>query len=285
MSEEGRAGEARGWSWDPSLYAGSAAYYATGRFAYPDELARVLTTALDLDGSGRLLDVGCGPGSLTLLLAPYFTEAIGVDADRAMLTEAARQAAAQEIRHVRWRHLRAEELPADLPPVRVVTFAQSFHWMERERVASAVRTMLGVGGAVVHVSATTHEGIAPDVALPHPQPPRHAVAELVRHYVGPQRRAGRGVRTAIPSDREEDAAYRAAGLSGPQRLDVPGRVVERTPEEVVASVYSVSGSAPHLFGDRLAEFDAELRHLLREAAGRDGRFSEQTRPVGLDIWR
>ena len=284
-SDDGRTQETRGWTWDPSLYAGSAGYYAMGRVAYPAEVADVLVTALDLDGSGRLLDVGCGPGSLTLLLAPHFIEAIGVDADGAMLVEAARLAAAQQVHNVGWRHLRAEELPADLPPVRVVTFAQSFHWMERRRVASAVRTMLVPGGAVVHVSATTHEGISPDLVLPHPRPPRGAVAELVRHYLGPCRRAGQGVRRDVPSDGEEDAAYRAAGFSGPQRLDVPGRVVDRTPDQVAASVYSVSGSAPHLFGDRLAEFDAELRHLLIEAAGPDGRFSEQMRSTVLDIWR
>jgi cyclopropane fatty-acyl-phospholipid synthase-like methyltransferase len=37
---------------------------------YPDSLARAISGELSLDGSGRLLDVGCGPGSLTLLLAP-----------------------------------------------------------------------------------------------------------------------------------------------------------------------------------------------------------------------
>ena len=37
-----------------------------------------LTTALDLDGSGRLLDLGCGPGTVTLPLARLFDEAVGV---------------------------------------------------------------------------------------------------------------------------------------------------------------------------------------------------------------
>lgn len=64
-----------GWTWDPSLYAGSAAYYARGRVPYPPELATLLAAELGLDGSGRLLDVGCGPGSLTLLLAPLFAAA------------------------------------------------------------------------------------------------------------------------------------------------------------------------------------------------------------------
>jgi len=76
-----------GWQWDPSLYAGSAAYYVQGRVAYPQELVDALVAELGLDGSGWLLDVGCGPGSLTLLLAPWFERAVGLDADTEMLAE------------------------------------------------------------------------------------------------------------------------------------------------------------------------------------------------------
>lgn len=46
-----------------------------------------------------------------------------------MLIETARLAEERPVDNVNWRHLRAEELPTDLPPVLVVTFAQSFHWM------------------------------------------------------------------------------------------------------------------------------------------------------------
>jgi SAM-dependent methyltransferase len=246
---------------------------------YPAEVADVLVDALGLDGSGRLLDVGCGPGSLTLLLAPFFAEAIGVDADADMLVEAARLAAQTSVCNITWRHLRGEDLPADVPPVRVATFAQSFHWMDRERVAAAVRGLLVPGGAVVHVGATTHEGVRTDVELPYPQPPREAVGRLVQQYLGPARRAGQGVLVAGTAG-GEDAVYRAVGLTGPQRLEAPGRVVNRTADEVAASVYSLSGSAPHLFGDRLRQFDAELRRLLG-----DGPFSEQMRSVRLDVWR
>ena len=82
----------------------------------------------------------------------------------------------------------------------------------------------------------------------------------------------------------EDDVFRAAGFSGPSRIEVPGRVVERSVEEVASSVYSLSSSAPHLFGERLAEFDGELRALLTEASA-DGRFSEQMRSITLSIWR
>jgi SAM-dependent methyltransferase len=278
--------------WDPFLYAGSARYYTVGRVAYAAAVADALVCALQLDGSGRLLDVGCGPGSLTFLLAPYFAEAIGVDADADMLTEATQLAARAQVRNVNWRHLRSEELPADLPHVHVVSFAQSFPWMDRLRVAAAVRGMLVADGALVHVHATTHQWIDRDVdrgvMLPHPRPPREAIRRLVQRYLGPQRRAGHAVlQSAAPEDvrlQEESVIYRAARFSGPQRLEVPGWSVERTAEEIVASVYSLSSSAPHLFGDRLDPFDAELRQLLANASP-DGWFSEQMRSIALDIWR
>jgi SAM-dependent methyltransferase len=273
----------RSWSWDPSLYAGSAPYYARGRVPYPPQLAEQLVQALPLDGSGVLLDVGCGPGSLTLLLAPHVGRAVGVDADPDMLAEASRLAREQQVRNVSWRALRAEELPADLPRPRWVTFAQSFHWMDRPRVATAVRRMLLPDGAVVHVGATTHRGVDGDAPLPHPRPPHQQVQQLVQRYLGPQRRAGQGV---LPTGTAggEDEVYRAAGFTGPERLEVAGRVVERTAEQVAAAVYSLSSSAPHLFGDRLDAFDAELRELLA-GAGDDGRFAEQLRPITLSLWR
>jgi tRNA/tmRNA/rRNA uracil-C5-methylase (TrmA/RlmC/RlmD family) len=99
---------------DPWLFEGSARYYRQGRLPYPPALAAVLRDELGLDGTGRLFDVGCGPGSLTLLLAPLFEEAVGVDADPGMVAEAARQAALARVDNARWKTSHAEELPGDL---------------------------------------------------------------------------------------------------------------------------------------------------------------------------
>lgn len=227
--------------------------------------------------------MGCGRGSLTLLLAPHFEQAVGVDADADMLREASRLAKEKQVANVVWRHLRGEELPADLPPVRLVTFAQSFHWMDRPRVASKARGLVAPGGALVHLHATTHEGTDTGDEAQRPGAPRAAITELVQHYLGPRRRAGQGVLAAgTPSG--EDQVYRAAGFTGPQRREVPGRVVRRTADQVVSSVYSLSSSAPHLFGERLGEFDTELRRLLAQASA-EGFFWEQMRSITIDIWR
>ena len=268
-----------GWTWDPSLYEGSAGYYAAGRVAYPPGLVTALVEDLSLDGTGRLLDVGCGPGSLTLLLAPSVGQAVGVDADAEMLAEGARLARQRGVTNVSWRHLRAEQLPADLGPVRLVTLAQSFHWMDRPRVAAILRDLLEPGGALVHVSATTHEGENPD---DDDTPPWRAVDDLIAAYLGPRRRAGQGLRPPGPDD--EDEIYTAAGFDGPRPIVVPAWPVERGVEQILASVHSLSYAAPHLFGARLDAFDRDLRRLLRDRTG-TGVFRETMPPIRLDIWR
>jgi SAM-dependent methyltransferase len=270
------------WSWDETLYAGSAAYYLRGRFPYPQELADALRAELALDGTGRLLDVGCGPGPLTLLLAPLFEQAVGVDADAAMLEAARVEAKRRRVANAEFVELRAEELPAGLGRFRLVSFAQSFHWMDRRLVAGRVKMMLEPHGRWLHVWATTTHGVDDHESLPAPAPPHDRIGDLVRSYLGPVRRAGQGTLPEGTPAHEEEIMV-GAGYSGPTRLVIPGRVVERTEDEVVASVFSRSSGAPHLFGERLGQFDAELRALLRETAP-DGRFSERTRDIELVLW-
>src|SRR3954469_6029786 len=139
--------------WDPTLYQGSAAYYASGRLPYPPELASALREALSLDGTGRLLDAGCGPGPIALLLAPLFGEVVGVDPDPGMIAEARAGAVRLGVPNARWVRMTAESLPGGLGTFRAATLAQSFHWMDRAAVASVVHGMLEADGHWVHIGA------------------------------------------------------------------------------------------------------------------------------------
>ncbi len=273
-----------GWEWDETLYRGSAPFYARGRLPYAPGLADALRTALALDGRGRLLDVGCGPGILAILLAPRFDEVVGVDPDAGMLVEADRRAAEGGIGNTRWVQLRAEALPAGLGHFRVATFGQSFHWMERDRVATTILAMLEPGGAFVHVSDDKTPHKERDHPLPYPAPPHELIRALVRHFLGPVRRAGQGV---LPHGTPggEAAVLRRAGFAGPERLLLPaGHVLTRSTDDLVAEVFSRSDAAPHLFGDQLLTFEAALRDLLR-AASPSGCFAERAPATEVMIWR
>ena len=269
------------------MYAGSAAYYVRGRVPYPTALIDLLADELGLDGRCRLLDIGCGPGSLTLPLAARVEHAVGVDPDPGMLGEARRGATAAGIRNVTWLNSRAEDVPAAVGPFRAATMAQSFHWMDRSRVAARLHQLVEPGGALAHIHATTHQGIDGTTPLPHPRPPRREIDALIGRYLGDRRRAGRGHRpmdetTELDRQRAEAALFTAAGWSGPAHRVVPGRIVERGADDVVASVFSLSYAAPHLFGHRLAAFEQELRGLL-DRASPNGLFSEQLREIAVEI--
>jgi SAM-dependent methyltransferase len=260
------------WAWDETVFEGSAAYYRRGRKPYAPALADVLGKHLNLDGLGRLLDVGCGPGTVTLLFAHLFEKVIGLDPDTGMLAEAQRGAEEEHIANASWVQMRAEDLPGTLGTFRVISFAQSFHWMDRIRVATAVRKMLEADGAVVQVDLW-HTS-PPNKALPNgPNPPipEAAIDELRRRWLGPDRRAGQGFRNTSPDG--EDAVFQAVGFA-PEELVVVSddRILERSAADVVAWVLSTSSTAPHLFGDRLDDFIRDLRHLLFEVSP-EGRFS------------
>lgn len=278
-----------GWEWDRSLFKGAAVYYGRGRLPYAPGFADTLATALGLDGSGRLLDVGCGPGIVALALAPHFAEVVGVDPDKDMLAEAGRQAARRSVGNARWVAARAEELPAGLGEFRVAVFAQSFHWTDRDRVAATVLAMLEPGGAFVHMSELKDaDGQSlPPVAPPSPSPPLPPYAQigaLVRRHLGPVRRAGRGTLPGGTPGRE-DLVLARAGFEGFQRYVVEaGQVAERSADDVVAWVFSRSDSAPHLFGDGLADFERDLRALLRQVSS-DGRFAECIPATEIKTWR
>src|SRR5215212_11147567 len=76
--------------YDPTIYHGAAVHYRQGRPAYSPQLEAVVAGELGLNGSGRLLDGGCGPGIVTVRFAYLFEEAVGLDPDPAMLAEGRR---------------------------------------------------------------------------------------------------------------------------------------------------------------------------------------------------
>ena len=254
--------------YDPTIYLGSAAHYRYGRPAYSAELEAVLAQQAGLDGNGRLLDVGCGPGVLTVRLAHLFTQAVGLDPDADMLAEGRRAAEEKRVMNIRWVQGLAEDLPAVAPgPYRLVTFGQSFYWTDERHVAETVYDMLEPGGAlalIVHTVAGRPGPADPGV----PPIPHDEIKALVEKYLGSSRRAGQGTAPERTHRFEDVLARTRFGV--PQQFFVPGIPdLLRDSESVLSGYFSFSFAAPHLFGDRLDDFAGEVRALLakRSAEG------------------
>jgi SAM-dependent methyltransferase len=254
--------------YDPTIYLGSAAHYRYGRPAYSPDLEAVLTRETGLDGTGRLLDGGCGPGVLTIRLAHLFEQAVGLDPDADMLTEGRRAAEKNGVTNVRWVQGLAEDLPAVAPgPYKLVTFGSAFHWTDEQHVAETVYDLLAPGGALALIAHTvTGRPRPPDPGVP--PIPHDEIRALVAHYLGSTNRAGQGTAQERTHRFEDVLARTRFGV--PQQLFVPGIPdLLRDSESVLSGYLSFSWSAPHLFGDRLADFTGEVRALLasRSAEG------------------
>jgi 2-polyprenyl-3-methyl-5-hydroxy-6-metoxy-1,4-benzoquinol methylase len=132
-----------------NLFAGTAWHYARYRPGYPQAFVDDLIGQFHLDGTGRLLDLGCGTGQLTLPLAHHVAEAVGMDPEPELLAEAAGQAQAHSITNVTWARGSSTDLPGNLGHFRLVTMGRSFHWMDREQVLAVLDDMVDDGGVVL----------------------------------------------------------------------------------------------------------------------------------------
>src|SRR5947199_8304979 len=80
-------------------------------------------------------------------------------------------------------------------------------------------------------------------------------------YLGSTRRAGQGL-ASVRAHRFEDVLVRTR-FGAPRSIFVPGIPdLLRDSESVVSGYFSMSSSAPHLFGDRVDDFASEVRELL-----------------------
>jgi SAM-dependent methyltransferase len=247
--------------YDPTIFEGAAAHYRAGRPPYSPQLEAVLTEELGLDGRGRLLDGGCGPGILAIRLAHLFEEVVGLDPDAAMLAEGRRAAHDRNIANIRWVQARAEDLPETAPgPYRLVAFGQSFHWTNETRVAETVYDLLEPSGSlalVVHTVNGRDEPPNPGA----PPIPHDEIRALVAEYLGPKVRSGQGF-APVRRHRFEDILVRTR-FGAPRQVFAPGIPdLLRDSESVLSGYFSMSSSAPHLYGERVDDFAAAVRELL-----------------------
>jgi SAM-dependent methyltransferase len=126
------------------VFGESAELYDRVRASYPTEL---IDDVVDLVGGPcRAVDAGCGTGKATVLLAERGLRGVGVEPDRDM----AALAEAKLRPFPGWRievddFERWDPRPDDLP-FNLITVAQAWHWIDRERGTKQAERLLRKGG-------------------------------------------------------------------------------------------------------------------------------------------
>jgi ubiquinone/menaquinone biosynthesis C-methylase UbiE len=249
---------------NPQAFQGTAEYYSIGRPPYSEQLGDTLKQELSLNGTGLLLDVGCGPGVLELELAALFDQAVALDPEVGMLRVGKRRCQLAGVGNVRWIQGVAEEISTlGIGPCRVVTFGQSFHRVRQLEVADTVFVLLEPGGSLVLISNQV-DGRPRPHGPDHPDIPHAEIRELIISYLGESTRHYLATWNEGQPPRFEDTLLKTR-FGGSRTVYAPGRPdLIRDVDTVVANYLSMSYSAPPLFGDRLIEFQLDLLRLLFE---------------------
>ncbi len=248
-------------SQDP--FDGTAGYYARYRYDYPDEIAEIVATTFGLDGTGRLLDVGCGTGKLTFLLKPMFQEAVGIDRSAGMLAEAERQATSRGVSGMKWVLGSAEDATEGLGEFRLVSCGEAFHWMDREKALITWHGLLEKQGGLAIVS--TGGGSASG-----PEPWQQAMWEVIHRWLGPRRRNADWQERIVKRHEEVIEASGLFQLVSYSHVDHTG---VRDLDSVLGFLYSTSFCNKGLLGENVPRFEEDLRRSLLQVEP-SGRFTE-----------
>ncbi len=136
----------------PGLFAATAAYYGRFRAPYAQEAIDFIVKRYDFCGRTRALDLGCGPGTISIPISYASAEVIAVDQGPDMIAEGQRRAASQGRRNIKWLRSRAEDIQPELAPFQATTIGQAFHWMNRDEVLRKLATLIADGGGVALVN-------------------------------------------------------------------------------------------------------------------------------------
>jgi ubiquinone/menaquinone biosynthesis C-methylase UbiE len=237
----------------PDLYAGTAEFYARFRVPYPQPMIDELRSRAGLDGSGRMLDLACGPGKVALPLAPYVAEVVAVDQEPDMIEVGRALAKRMGIGNVRWQVGRAEDLELPSDSLKIVTIGNAFHRLDQPLVADLVREWLAPEGCLA-LLYTSGFGWGTE-------PWKQIVNDVVAKWIAPPSSRGAAASPESQQPTTHEEVLRAAGFAEVDKREFPVPKVW-TIEEIAGHTYSTSFGSKTAFGDRLEAFEAELRETL-----------------------
>ena len=236
---------------EPGPFESTAYYYARFRKPYPQEIFRSITERFQLDGTGNLLDVGCGTGLLSLPIAEKFEGVTGIDPDPEMIEEARHQAEHLGVENAGFLVASGEDVEPGMGKFRLVLFGSSLHWMDIDDVLARARAVLTSAGGIAICGMPSLWGGESEW--------ERAIVATVQRWLGADRRAGSG---PFPqSDRRFEEVISENGFTNIStdstecefHLDIPF---------IIGHLYSTSYCSRKMLGDRADAFEDDLTETL-----------------------
>lgn len=246
------------------LFKGAASYYSKYRPMYPPMLIRFLVERFSLNGEQQVLDLGCGPGQLTIRLADWCNKIVGVDPETEMIEEAKRLHRELKIGDIHWFNGDLEQYRCQHNEnFELVTIAKAFHWMDRPKVLDELYEMINVGGGIAII-----DNFEPDKKQAEWQ---ERMNEVIEKWYGNERRAGNTTFTH-PILRHEDVISNSKFEL--EMHDFPSYEISWTIESILGNLYSTSYGSKRFLGDRVEGFERDLKTALQEV-NTNGEFKEE----------
>jgi len=218
----------------------AAAYYPRYRPGYSPALIARLVEATGVDRESRVLDLGCGPGTLAIPLAAHAREVVAVDAEPEMIAQL-RRAAPSNVEVVEGR---AEDVDERWGSFRLVTMGRSIHWFDAQLVLD---NLSRITPAVALCADDSRDSEAETLVLTIAQ-------ELIDEPPG---------KRTHPTLRYQDILP----TSPFSQVEVVSVEVERTwtPDELIGFAYSTSTASPERLGDKRGEFERRVHEEAKSS--------------------
>jgi trans-aconitate methyltransferase len=251
----------------PDRFKNNAAHYLAGRAAYSPQLIRRVAQSCELRGTHRLLDLGCGPGQLSLAFSSWVGSGLALDPEAEMLRVAAGLGAGIAP-NIEYREGSSYDLSPALGSFRLAVIGRAFHWMDRPDTLARLDALIEPEGAVALFS-TAQVTDAPIAWLA----PYHA---LLEEYAQSD-----PARMQRKSDDWEshDAVLAKSPFAALERVSIV-ETRRVSVESLSARPLSMSSLSRERLGDRLDELLTRIRQLL-DAHATDGWVDERIESTAL----
>jgi ubiquinone/menaquinone biosynthesis C-methylase UbiE len=240
----------KGW------FVGAEKAYAEHRPPYPETIIQNIVSEFGLNGSQKVLDIGCGTGLLAFSLSRHSLSVLAVDRDEGMVSMGKASSAKKHIANVSFSAMSGEEVTPHLGQFHLAVFGTSFHWMHKNQLAKQLFQMLEPSGGIAILTA---------FYMWHSKEPwKQVIRELLQKYS--DKALDKTALNVLASDEEDTHVLESAGFTQIKlrEYEIP---YDYSPESLLGFLKTTSYASEWALGKNAGAFYEELKLRLAKEFG------------------